>query len=116
MITLTAQFTMRPGKVREALALVAAVKRQAEKDQPGTLVYLVHRVRGKSGAPGRTLLFYEQYRNKKALDAHLRSSSWQAIEKSWAKYFEGRSTKSIQALMLKRIAAFERPGAIPAAR
>ena len=116
MITLTAQFTMRPGKVRQALALVAAVKRHSEKEQAGTLVYLVHRVRGKTGAPGRTLLFYEQYRNQKALDAHLQSSSWQAIEKNWKKYFEGGSTKSIQASMLKRIAGFERQGAIPVAR
>ena len=116
MITLTAQFTMRPGKVRQARALVAAVKRQSQKHQPGTLVYLVHRVRAKSGAPGRTLLFYEQYRNQKALNAHLQSSAWQAIEKNWKKYFEGGSAKSIHASMLKRIAAFERPGAIPAAR
>ena len=116
MITLTAQFTMRPGKIRGALALVAAVKRQAETDQPGTLVYLVHRVLGKNGAPGRTLLFYERYRNKKALDAHLQSSSWRAIETNWERYFEGRSTKSIQSSMLQRIAAFERAGAIPVAR
>jgi quinol monooxygenase YgiN len=116
MITLTAQFTMRTGKVREASALVTAVKEQAETSQPGTLVYLVHRVLDPHGRPGRTLLFYERYKDQQALDAHLNSSSWKAIEKDWTTCFEGPSSKSIQASMLARVAAFERPGAIPVAR
>jgi quinol monooxygenase YgiN len=116
MITLTASFTMRAGKVREALALVGAVKRQAEKSQPGTLVYLVHEVLDPGGKPTRTLLFYERYRSQKALDAHLNSSSWKAIEQHWSECFEGRSPKSIKSSMLKRTAAFERPGSIPVAR
>jgi quinol monooxygenase YgiN len=113
-ITLTAEFTMRIGKVREALALVTAVKQQAEKTQPGTLVYLVHRVL-ENGRPGRTLVFYERYRDQRALDAHLNSSSWKAVEKGWTKCFEGPSSRSIQASTLMRVAAFERAGAIPLA-
>jgi quinol monooxygenase YgiN len=115
MITLTAQFTMRSGKVREAFALVTAVKEQSEKSQPGTLVYLVHRVLDSKGRPGRTLLFYEQYKDQEALNAHLNASSWKTIEKNWTKYFEGASSKLIQATMLTRAAAFERSGAIPVA-
>ena len=113
MITLTAQFTMRVGKVPAALKLVQAVKRQAEKEQAGTLVYLVHRVIGKNGRETRTLFFYERYRREKALQAHLNSSSWQAIETQWSSYFEGGSSGGIESAKLKRIAAFARPGAIP---
>lgn len=112
-IVLTARFTMRPGKVREALDLVKTVKEQAEREQPGTLVYLVHRVLTGKGRPGRTLLFYEEYRDQQALDAHLNSSSWKAIEKKWSTCFEGTSSSAIESSMLKRIAAFERAGAIP---
>lgn len=114
-IVLTARFTMRAGKVREALDLVRAVKEQAESDQPGTLVYLVHRILTEEGRPGRTLLFYEEYRDQRALDAHLSSSSWKAVEKTWSTCFEGTSSSAIESTMLKRIAAFERAGAIPVA-
>jgi len=37
-ITSIATFTMRAGRESDALALIRAVKRQAERDQPGTLV------------------------------------------------------------------------------
>ena len=117
MITLTAQFTMKAGKVPEALKLVQAVKRQSEKEQPGTLVYMVHRVLGGNGQPSRTLLFYERYRSKTALQAHLDSSSWQAIVTNWSTCFEGDGpSTAITSESLERIAAFARPGAIPQSR
>lgn len=117
MITLTAQFTMKAGKVPEALKLVRAVKRQSQKEQPGTLVYMVHRVLASNGQPSRTLLFYERYRSKEALQAHLASSSWQAIVTNWSTYFEGDGpSTAITSEKLDRIAAFARPGAIPAPR
>src|SRR3954452_25513796 len=109
-ITSIATFTIRAGRETDALALIRAVKRQAEREQPGTLVYLVHRVLDKKGKPTRTLYFYERYRNPTALRAHLASSSWQRITSSWAENFEGRSAKAaIGFFGVKRIAAFERP-------
>jgi len=113
MVLLIAEFTMREGQVDAALHLVEAVKQQAEAEQPGTLVYLVHRTLDKDGNPSRTLLFYEEYSDDAALQAHLSSSSWHAIATNWSTYFEGESTHDIESKMLTRIAAFERPGQIP---
>ena len=115
-ITSVATFTMRAGRETDALALIRAVKRQAERDQPGTLVYLVHRTLDKKGNPTRTLYFYERYRNAAALNAHLASSSWKRVIAKWTDCFEGKSPKTgIEFFGVKRIAAFERPGAIPIA-
>ena len=115
-ITSIATFTMRAGRETAALALIRAVKRQAEREQPGTLVYLVHRTLDKKGKPTRTLYFYERYRNEAALQAHLASSSWKRVVAKWAECFEGRSpTTGLKFFGVKRIAAFERPGAIPTA-
>ena len=116
IITTIATFTMRAGKVPGALQLIRAVKRQAEAEQPGTLVYLVHRKLDAKGKPSRHLLFYERYRNGNALKKHLGSKSWLAIEAQWQRFFEGKSAAaSIKFFGVDRIAAFERPGAIPVA-
>jgi quinol monooxygenase YgiN len=115
-ITSVATFTMRAGREADALALIRAVKRQAEREQPGTLVYLVHRVLDKKGKSTRTLYFYERYRGAAALRAHLASSSWKRVIEKWTECFEGRSSKTgIKFFGVTRIAAFERPGAIPIA-
>ena len=115
-ITSIATFTMRAGRESDALALIRAVKRQAEREQPGTLVYLVHRTLDKKGKPTRTLYFYERYRNAAALNAHLASSSWKRVIAKWTDCFEGKSPRTgIKFFGVKRIAAFERAGAIPIA-
>jgi quinol monooxygenase YgiN len=115
-ITSVATFTMRAGREADALALIRAVKRQAESEQPGTLVYLVHRVLDAKGKPTRTLYFYERYRSAAALRAHLASSSWKRVVAKWPECFEGKSAKAgVKFFGVKRIAAFERAGAIPIA-
>jgi len=115
-ITSIATFTMRAGREADALALIRAVKRQAEREQPGALVYLVHRVLDKKGKPTRTLYFYERYRNQAALNAHLASTSWKRVVAKWPDCFEGKSAKAgVKFFGVKRIGAFERPGATPIA-
>lgn len=117
IITTIATFEMRKGREARALKLVADVKRQAEREQPGTLVYMVHRVLSKqSGQPTRQLYFYERYRNEAALQAHLKSSSWKRVAAEWGECFTGRSPASISFFGVKRLAAFARKGAIPSAR
>jgi len=115
IITTIATFTMRRGKVPGALRLIRAVKKQAESEQPGTLVYLVHRTLDAKGKPTRVLYFYERYRNKAALDAHLASESWEAVLTQWTRFFEGTYPKAIKFFGVQRIAAFARDGAIPSA-
>jgi quinol monooxygenase YgiN len=114
-VTSWATFTMRKGKEAGALRLINAVRRQAQREQPGTLVYMVHRQTDAKGRLTRTLLFYERYRSMKALNEHLASSSWQAVVANWAQYFEGESAKvGVKFVGMERIGAFMRPGAVAA--
>jgi quinol monooxygenase YgiN len=113
IVTSVATFTMRAGREAGALRLIRAVERQAKSEQRGTLVYLAHRTLDKKGKLTRTLYFYERYRNMAALKAHLASTSWQAVTAQWTRYFEGPSPASIDFFSVRRIAAFERAGAIP---
>ncbi len=105
MITLVAQFTMKAGAVSRALKLVDAVRRQSEEEQPGTLLYLVHRVLDAKGRESRTLLFYECYRDDTALTAHLKSSSWVALTKAWSRCFEG-TPSDVAVTKLRRLGGF----------
>ena len=57
MITLTARFTMKEGMVPGALALVDAVRVESDEDQPGTLMYLIHRALDKQYQPTLDLVF-----------------------------------------------------------
>jgi quinol monooxygenase YgiN len=116
-ITSIATFEMRKGREAGALRLIAAVKRQAEREQPGTLVYMVHRILDKrTNQPTRHLYFYERYRNQAALNAHLNSSSWKRVTAEWTRYFTGTASTGIKFFGVKRLAAFARRGAIPLAR
>ena len=113
-MTSLAKFTIRPGKTAEALRLIEAVKRQSEREQPGTLVYLVNHVLDKQNRPTGTLLFYERYRDLAALKAHLNASSWQAVHRAWKKVFEGAPpAPGRKVTPLASISEFARPGAIP---
>lgn len=109
-ITIIPRLVMRRGREAGALKLIDAVRKEARASQPGTLVYLVHRVI--DGKGDRTLCFYERYRNQAALNLHLGSASWKKVVEQWTEYFEGASPKSVQMLSLNRIAAFARKGAI----
>lgn len=101
---------MKDGCVPLALARVNAVRDQANLEQPGTLLYLVHQVLDASGNATRSLLFYECYRNQAALDAHLASSSWQTLVNGWSECFEGTSTigNGITLTSLDRLGGFVR--------
>ena len=110
-----ASMTMKCGMEEGALKLINAVRRQAEREQPGALVYIVHRVLDADGNPTREVRFYERYRNKAALQAHLDSTSWKALIANWATHFEGHQPDAKHAVYdpLVRIGGFAREGAIP---
>lgn len=112
--TVWASMTMKSGMEEGALKLINAVRRQTEREQPGALVYIVHRVLDADGAPTREVRFYERYRSKAAVQAHLSSTSWHALLANWSTYFEGPSPE-IHAVYdpLLRIGGFAREGAIP---
>ncbi len=105
MVTLVAQFTMKAGAVSRAMKLVDAVRQESDRDQPGTHLYLVHRVLDQKQKETRTLLFYECYRDDQALQAHLGSSSWKALVNVWSQCFEGR-VSDISVTKVRRVGGF----------
>ncbi|MEP7381166.1 MAG: antibiotic biosynthesis monooxygenase [Gemmatimonadota bacterium] len=105
MVTLVAQFTIKAGAVSRAMKLVNAVRQHADHEEPGTLLYLVHRTLDENQKKTRTLLFYECYRDQRALTAHLTGSSWKALVKAWGQCFEG-SVSNIAVTKVRRIGGF----------
>lgn len=76
-ITITAILKAHPGKeeaLRQALDEVIPPSRQEE----GCLTYVLHE---SIDAPG-TFVFYEQYEDETALNAHINSSHYQAYRKA----------------------------------
>ena len=115
-IYIFATIVMKRRREQAALKLVRALKRDTEANQRGALTYLVHRTLDKkTRKQSRTLYFYEVYRNKAALDAHIASKAWKAMEQNWPECFEG-SYKHPRFFNATRLAGFTRPGAIPVAR
>lgn len=113
--TVWASMTMKRGMEEGALKLINAVRRQTEREQPDALVYLVHRILGADGKPTRDVRFYERYRTKAAVTAHLDSTSWKALVANWDAHFEGHVPDKTHAVFdpLVRIGGFAREGAIP---
>lgn len=63
---LVVRFVVRPGSEDAFDALTAATVAEVQRLEPGTLLYVCHRV---EGAPGERI-FYELYRDRAAFDAH----------------------------------------------
>ncbi|MCC6316556.1 MAG: antibiotic biosynthesis monooxygenase [Gemmatimonadaceae bacterium] len=107
MITLLAEFSVKPGQADRALALVNAVAADAQANQPGTLLYYAHRVLNGAGQPTSRLAFHECYADQAALQAHLASPSWQALVAVWSECFEGIPA-DVAVTSLDRLAGFTR--------
>ncbi len=75
MVTLIARWSIKPGCEAQARTALRQLARRVRKEEPGTLVYLVHfpDLKGFSlplPSP-QTVTFFEGYRNHAALMAHL---------------------------------------------
>ncbi len=66
MIALVVRFDLRPGAETAFEHLVADTTSRIRAEEPGTLLYLCHTVRGEPGAR----IFYELYRDHEAFQAH----------------------------------------------
>src|SRR6266566_1739520 len=63
---LVVRFDLRPGAEPDFDRLVEATTAQIRGEEPGTLLYLCHRVQAEPTAR----IFYELYRNRAAFQAH----------------------------------------------
>lgn len=66
MITLIATLKVKPGKMNEAVEVLREAVPKIRANEPGCLEYMPHTVSGDDS----TLIFYEKYRDKEALQAH----------------------------------------------
>jgi quinol monooxygenase YgiN len=63
---LLVRFTVKPGSERDFDELTAATVAEVQQREPGTLLYLCHKV---EGTPSQRI-FYELYQDQPAFDAH----------------------------------------------
>jgi len=66
MFALVVRFDVRPGAEDDFDRLVEQTTTRIRAEEPGTLLYLCHRVQGEPGAR----VFYELYRDDEAFRAH----------------------------------------------
>jgi quinol monooxygenase YgiN len=66
MFALAVRFDLRPGSEMDFDRLVEATAPRIRANEPGTLLYLCHKVQGEPTAR----LFYELYRDRAAFEAH----------------------------------------------
>ncbi|HSD11348.1 MAG TPA: putative quinol monooxygenase [Candidatus Binatia bacterium] len=80
-----AKIKVKPGREAEA---EAAFRKQIEfvaREEPGTLVYLLHRGRKERGA----FLFYEKYADAEAFDRHGKTAAIQQLFKALQAMLDG---------------------------
>jgi quinol monooxygenase YgiN len=66
MFALTVRFDLHPDTATDFDRLVEVTTARIRTDEPGTLLYLCHRVQGEPAAR----IFYELYRDREAFEAH----------------------------------------------
>jgi len=84
-MVVVAKIKVKPGREGEA---EAAFRRQIDfvtHEEPGTLVYLLHRGRKDPSS----FLFYEQYVDGEAFDRHGKSSAFQGLFKTLTPLLDG---------------------------
>jgi quinol monooxygenase YgiN len=67
-ITLIASFKIKEGKMDEAIALLKEIVTKVRGSEEGCLAYIPHTVKGAKNK--NTILFYEKYKDKDALNIH----------------------------------------------
>lgn len=77
MHTVTAEFTVNPGKEADAEAAITALVQAVQENEPGALIYAWHRHRKD---PARILVF-EVYADDAAVEAHRAAPHLAAFQK-----------------------------------
>ena len=72
MVVLAVTWVANPGKESEVSEVFSKLEK-ASRQEPGCLLYIVHRHRTETGR----FFIYEQYRDDAALDAHRQSQHFQ---------------------------------------
>ena len=103
MITLIARFKMREGKEEEALAEIRRMVSAVEANEPGVLAYICQR----SISDPSEVIFFENYQDQAALDAHGKTEHMAALGSRFVELFDVQHRKIER---LERVAGFARGG------
>jgi quinol monooxygenase YgiN len=68
MVTLIATLQVKPGKMEEAIEVLKEMAANVKSSESGTLEYIPHTVKGEGFE--NTIIFYEKYESKEALQLH----------------------------------------------
>lgn len=101
MVTVIFRAKMKPGKEEEALAAFQNMVEKTEANEPGVVVYALHRLRDDPSE----LIFYEAYKDDEAFKSHLGTEHVAAMRGTLADLFD---TTSVKMERLERIAGFAR--------
>ena len=104
MINVIARFKMQPGKESEALKTLSDMAAAVEANEPGAVVYVVHR----GQVDPLEIYVYEVYADHAAFDAHRKTPHMKELQ---AKFSQLMDPASFNVELLERIAGFMRPPA-----
>jgi quinol monooxygenase YgiN len=100
VVTLLARFKLNLDKEAEAIAALKELCAAVEKNEPGVLVYLCHRVAKKP----EELVFFEVYKDEATYRAHMTTPHFAKLRKGFATLFR----LPLEVTRLDRIGGFAR--------
>ncbi len=68
MVTLIATFTVKEGKMEEAIEVVKEIVPKVRESEPGSLAYIAHTIKGRKNK--NSIVFYEKYVDDAAMKEH----------------------------------------------
>ena len=68
MVSLIATFTVKEGKMEEAVEVLKQIVPKIKESEPGCLIYVPHTIRGRKNK--NSIVFYEKYVDDEAMKAH----------------------------------------------
>jgi quinol monooxygenase YgiN len=101
MINVIARFKMQPGKQDEALKVLKDMVAAVEANEPGALVYVMHR----SQVDPLEVYVYEGYADHAAFDAHRKTPHMKELQ---SKFSHLMDPTSFNVEVLERVAGFVR--------
>jgi len=68
MVSLIATFTIKEGKMEEAIEVVKEIVPKVKESEPGSLIYTAHTIKGRKNK--NSIVFYEKYVDDVAMKEH----------------------------------------------
>ena len=104
MVNVIARFKMQPGKEAEALATLEKMVAAVEANEPGALVYIMHR----GQVDPLEIYVYEAYADEAAFAAHRKTPHMEELQ---ARFSHLMDPASFNVELLEKVAGFIRPPA-----